>query len=85
MSGNKSSAQKVVLSAGTTRDLLHQGRIHQVSLQTAGGQALIEAPVSIDVARVVPGVFKAPAWAAVSAAVLVAKLAGIKIVVEQDG
>jgi hypothetical protein len=73
-----------VLGARTTRDLLRQGRVRQISLQTKGGQTLIEAPVAIDVARVVPGVFRAPAWAAVSATALVAGLAGLRIVVERD-
>jgi hypothetical protein len=73
-----------VLDASTTRDLLHRGRIRQVSLQTKGGQTLVGAPVVIDVARAVPGVFKAPVWAAARAAALVAGLAGLQIVVEQD-
>jgi hypothetical protein len=45
---------------------------------------LIGAPIAIDVAQAVPGVFRAPVWAAVCATSLVARLAGLQIVVEQD-
>jgi hypothetical protein len=85
MTESSSSAQEVMLGASTTKDLLRRGSIRQISLQTEGGQTLIGAPVAIDVARAVPGVFKAPAWAAVCATALVAILAGLKIVVERDG
>jgi hypothetical protein len=84
VSKSSSSVQEVVLGAGTTKDLLRQGHIRQVSLQTEGGETLIGAPVAIDVGRAVPGVFKAPAWAAACATALVAKLVGLKIVVERD-
>jgi len=45
---------------------------------------LIGAPVAIDVAQAVPGVFRAPVWAAACATSLVAGLAGLQIIVEQD-
>ena len=84
MSARFGSGQEVVIGARTARDLLHGGHIRQVRLQTRGGQTLIGAPVAIDVAGVVPGVFKAPVWAAACATALVAGLAGLQIVVERE-
>lgn len=83
MSATPITPKETVLGARTAKELLHSGHVRQISLQTAGGQVLIGAPVEIDVARTVPGVFRAPAWAAVCATTLVARLAGLRIVVEQ--
>jgi hypothetical protein len=74
----------VVLGGATARELLRRGRVRQVRLQTLGGQTLIGAPVEVDVAQTVPRVFKAPAWAAAGAISLVARVAGLQIVVERD-
>ena len=78
------SGQEVVLRTRTARELLRRGRIRQVRIQTRSGQTLVGAPVEIDVAQTVPRVFKAPAWAAAGAISLVARLAGLWIVVERD-
>ncbi len=84
MCGRQSSVQEVVLGAGTARALLRRGQIHQVRLETRGGQALIGARVAIDVASAVPGVLKAPLCATACATALAAKCFGLQIVVERD-
>ena len=78
------SRQEIVVGSRTARDLLRGGHIRQVRLQTRDGHTLIGAPIAIDVAQAVPGVFRAPVWAAACATSLVARLAGLQIVVEQD-
>ena len=83
MSARSGSVKEIVIDARTVKELLHRGHIRQVNLQTEGGQILIGAPVTIDVARAVPRVLKAPAWAAIYATALVAKLARLRIVVER--
>jgi len=84
MSKSSSSSQEVVLGSATARELLRRGRVRQIRLQTRGGQTLIGAQVEVDVAQAVPRAFRAPAWAAAGAISLVARCAGLRIVVERD-
>lgn len=83
MPERSSPVQEIVLSGGTTRELLRQGHIRQVRLQTREGQTLVGARVAIDLAGSVPGILRAPAWAAASATALAAKFVGLEIVVER--
>ena len=63
------------------KELLHEGNVRRVSLQTEEGKTLIEVPLTVGVAGAVAGALIAPVWAAIGAiAALVAKL---KIVVER--
>ena len=63
------------------KELLHEGNVRRVSLQTGEGNTLIEVPLTIGVAVAGAGAIVAPVWAAIGAiAALVVKL---KIVVER--
>jgi hypothetical protein len=63
------------------KELLHEGKVRRVSLQTEEGKTLIEVPLTVGVAGAVAGALLAPVWAAIGAiAALVVKL---KIVVER--
>ena len=63
------------------KELLHEGNVRRVSLQTEEGRTLIEVPLTVGVAGAVAGALIAPVWAAIGAiAALVVKL---KIVVER--
>ena len=63
------------------KELLHEGNVRRVSLQTEEGRTLIEVPLTLGVAGAVAGALLAPVWAAIGAiAALVVKL---KIVVER--
>ena len=63
------------------KELLHEGNIRRVSLQTQDGKTLLELPLFLGVAGVAAGVHLAPLWAAIAAiAVLVVRL---KVVVER--
>jgi hypothetical protein len=62
------------------KELLHEGKVRRLSLQTEEGRTLIEVPLTLGLAGAVAGTLIAPVWAAIGAiAALVAKL---KIVVE---
>ena len=63
------------------KELLHEGNVRRVSLQTEEGKTLIEIPLLVGMAGAVAGALIAPVWAASGAiAALVVKL---KIVVER--
>jgi hypothetical protein len=63
------------------KELLHEGNVRRVSLQTEEGKTLIEVPLTVGVAGAVAGALIAPVWAAIGAiAALVVKL---KVVVER--
>jgi hypothetical protein len=63
------------------KELLHEGNIRRVSLQTEDGKTLIEVPLFLGVAGVAAGAILAPVWAAIGAiAALVVKL---RVVVER--
>lgn len=63
------------------KELLHEGGIRRLSLQTEEGKTLIEVPLTLGVAGAMAGALLAPVWAAIGAvAALVVKL---RIVVER--
>ena len=63
------------------KELLHEGGIRRLSLQTEEGKTLIEVPLMLGVAGAMAGALMAPVWAAIGAiAALVVKL---RIVVER--
>ena len=63
------------------KELLHEGGIRRLSLQTEEGKTLIEIPLTLGVAGAMAGALLAPVWAAIGAiAALVVKL---RIVVER--
>lgn len=63
------------------KELLHEGGVRRLSLQTEEGRTLIEVPLTWGLAGAVAGTLFAPVWAAIGAiAALVVKL---KIVVER--
>jgi hypothetical protein len=63
------------------KELLHEGGIRRLSLQTEEGRTLIEVPLTWGLAGAAAGALLAPVWAAIGAiAALVIKL---KIVVER--
>ena len=63
------------------KEILHEGGIRRVSLQTEEGKTLIEVPLALGVAGAMAGALLAPVWAAIGAiAALVVKL---RIVVER--
>jgi hypothetical protein len=66
---------------GKVKELIHEGGIRRLSLQTEEGKTLIEVPLVLGVAGAMTGAVLAPVWAAIGAvAALVAKL---RIVVER--
>ena len=48
------------------KELLHEGDIRRISLQTEEGKTLIEVPLTFGVAGAMAGALIAPVWAAVS-------------------
>ena len=66
------------------KEPLPTGDIHQVSLQTRQGKTLIGVPITVGAAEAVPKVLLAPVRAALCATGLVARVAGLKIVVERS-
>lgn len=63
------------------KELLHEGGIRRLSLQTEEGKTLIEVPLTLGIAGAMVGALWAPVWAAIGAvAALVTKL---RIVVER--
>lgn len=62
---------------------LHGGSIHRVSLQTKKGETLIGVPITVGAIEGVPRVVLAPVQAVICATGLVARVAGLKVVVER--
>ena len=63
------------------KELVHEGGIRRISLQTEEGKTLIEVPLILGLAGATAGALWAPVWAAIGAiAALVVKL---RIVVER--
>jgi hypothetical protein len=84
MSEKPGRVQEFVVSGDTVvakiKELLHEGKVRRLSLQTEEGRTLIEVPLTLGLAGAVAGTLIAPVWAAIGAiAALVAKL---KLVVE---
>ena len=66
---------------GKIKELLHEGNVRRVSLQTEDGKALIDVPLTLGMAGAAAAAILAPVWAAIGAiAALVVKL---RIVVER--
>ena len=63
------------------KELIHEGNIRRISLQTKEGKTLIEVPLTIGVAGALAGALVAPVWAAIGA--IAAMVAEMKIVVER--
>ncbi len=72
------SGEKVI---GKVKELLHEGNVRRISLQTEEGNTLIEVPFTFGVAGAVAGALIAPVWAAIGA--IAAMVAKLKIVVER--
>jgi hypothetical protein len=72
------SGDKVVAKI---KELVHEGNIRRISLQTEEGNTLIEVPLTLGVAGAVAGAVVTPVWAAIGA--IAAMLAKLKIVVER--
>jgi hypothetical protein len=63
------------------RELIHEGNIRRVSLQTEGGETLLEVPLTIGLAGAVAGVALAPMLTAIGA--LAAIVTKLKVKVER--
>ena len=72
------SGDKVV---ATIKELLHEGNIRRVSIQTEKGVTLIEVPLTIGMAVAGAGALVMPVWAAIGA--IAAMVAKLKLVVER--
>ena len=63
------------------KELIHEGNIRRISLQSKDGKTLIEVPLTIGVAGALAGALVAPVWAAIGA--IAALVTEMKIVVER--
>jgi hypothetical protein len=70
-------------AGGKTKGPSHSGSIHRVSLQTKKGETLIGVPITVGAIEAAPRILLAPAQAVICATGLVAKVAGLRIVVER--
>ena len=64
------------------KELIHEGNVRRISLQTEEGKTLIEVPLTIGVAGAAVASMLAPVWAAIGA--VAALLARLTIVVERE-
>ena len=67
---------------GKVKQLLHEGNIRRISLQTEEGKTLIEVPLTVGVAGAAVVSLVAPVWAAIGA--IAALVADLRIVVERE-
>ena len=81
-SGGKGSVASDDRADGKIERPLHSRGIHRVSLQTKKGETLIGVPITVGAIEAVPRILHAPARAIIFATGLVAKVAGLKVVVE---
>ena len=63
------------------KELLHEGNIRRVSLQTEEGKTLIEVPLTVGLAGATAAAILAPVWAGIGA--IAAMVVKLKIVVER--
>ena len=63
------------------KEILHEGGIRRVSLQTEEGKTLVEVPLALGVAGAMAGALLAPVWAAIGA--IAAMVVKLRIVVER--
>jgi hypothetical protein len=82
-SESKESTTSDDKAGGKTKGPSHSGSIHRVSLQTKKGETLIGVPITVGATEAVPRILLAPVRATICATGLVAKVAGLKIVVEE--
>ena len=66
---------------GTVKELLHEGNIRRVSLQTEEGRTLIEVPLTFGVAGAAAAALLTPVWAAIGA--IAAMVTKCRVVVER--
>ena len=64
------------------KQLLHEGNIRRISLQTEEGKTLIEVPLTVGVAGAAVVTLVAPVWAAIGA--IAALVADLRVVVERE-
>ena len=64
------------------KQLLHEGNIRRISLQTEEGKTLIEVPLTVGVVGAAVVSLVAPVWAAIGA--IAALVADLRIVVERE-
>jgi len=64
------------------KELIHEGNVRRISLQTDEGRTLIEVPLTVGVAGAAVATLLAPVWAAIGA--VAALLAKLRIVVERE-
>jgi hypothetical protein len=83
--GKVGRVEEFVVSGDTlvakVRELVHEGNIRKISLQTVDGSTLIEVPLVLGMAGVAAAALLAPVWAAIGA--IAALVARLKIVVER--
>jgi hypothetical protein len=82
-SESKESTASDDKAGGKSKGPLHGGRMHRVSLQTKKGETLIGVPITVGAIEGVPRILLAPAQAVICATGLVARVAGLKVVVER--
>jgi hypothetical protein len=64
------------------KELLHEGRVRNISLRDAQGRTLIEVPLAVGVAAGAASVILLPVWAAIGA--IAALAADLTLVVEKE-
>jgi len=64
------------------KELLHEGRVRNISLRDAEGRTLIEVPLAVGVAAGAGAVLLLPVWAAIGA--IAALAADLTLVVEKE-
>jgi hypothetical protein len=69
---------------GKIEEPLQRDHTRRVSLQTKKGETLIGVPITVGVIEGVPRILLAPAQAVICATGLVARVAGLKVVVERS-
>ena len=81
----KGRVEEFVVSGDTVvskiKELLHEGNVRRVSLQTEEGKTLIEVPLTIGLAGATAAAILAPVWAGIGA--IAAMVVKLKIVVER--
>ncbi|HUW08905.1 MAG TPA: DUF4342 domain-containing protein [Anaerolineae bacterium] len=86
MSEEKGRVEEFELSGdqliAKVKQLLHEGNIRRISLQTEEGKTLIEVPLTMGVAGAAVVSLVAPVWAAIGA--IAALVADLRIIVERE-
>ena len=86
MSEEKGRVEEFELSGdqvvAKVKQLLHEGNIRRISLQTEEGKTLIEVPLTVGVVGAAVVSLVAPVWAAIGA--IAALVADLRIIVERE-